>query len=238
MRICRICIIRLKGGRQLGFAKYLEDDIGIFNDRMYIKGETGFRELNDIKEESKKITHTIYPKKEYMMILNELNKLKIWLDIINIIYLDINTKFVIVMLDNQRQQLEKIKDEYINYIYDPKFKKSREDKSLNIPKDLEDYKSKIIESYIEYFIEKLRTINNHDDNDAIKIDNLYWDIEIFVKRYLHIDAKSLESPLIQHLREKILNEYQHEWIICSNCGIKTYLDFKTCIVCKYPKGVM
>ena len=127
------------------------------------------------------------------------------------------------MLDTQKQQLEKIKDEYINNIYDPKFKRFKDKKSTIKAEDLKAY--------------ELKTINNYNFDEAITIDNIYWDMEMFVETFLFINLESLEIPLIKYLRENILEKDQYELVVCSNCGEKTYSDFNNCIKCKYPKGV-
>ena len=211
-----------------------KDNISIFNQRMYNKGIGHFDKLDELKEKSDKDRKIISLKEEYLMIIEELNKLEMWLDIIEKMYEKISTDFVVKTLDEQKKQLNKIKDEHINNMYNPKFKKFRDDKITNRDEYLENYRSIIIESYIEYFIEKLRTMDNYDDHDAIAINNIYRDVEMFVEMFLSISIQALEIPIVQYLRENILKQDGYDWIICSNCEADTYSDFNSCIKCKYP----
>lgn len=216
----------------MGWAKYMEDNIEIFNNRMYDRGADVLY-LNDFKKEQKKNSS----KEEYLSALKELKKLDIHLDIINELLEMIGTDFIIEFIEDQKTHFNKIKDEYIDYLFDPKFRNYRNGVIKLEDLDFREYELKIIESYIRYFVDKLKSMENVTNHDSIVINNIYWDIEAFMQRFTSIDIKLLTKPLVQYLREDILGDNEERWFLCSNCGEKTYRDFKFCINCKYPVEV-
>lgn len=226
----------MKGGVRLGYAKYMEDDREIFNSRMYDKG-IGLVELSDFKRSQKASPQFIPVKEEYLLVLNALEKVDIWLDIIEDAKGITNSQSFLQLLDSQERHVNNVKSEYINYKFDPKFRRFED---LKIDKDNREFRvhrMKLIESYIQYFIDNLKKMKNLTDADAMALNFFYWDMEQFTKEFLSIDMQMLKVPLVQYLREEILDERKKAWIKCPNCSRKTYRDFHTCIHCKYPNEV-
>lgn len=218
----------------MGLAKYMEDNIEIFNDRMYKKG-IKVVDLKDFKKQRK--TNLVNFEEEYFLVLKEIEKIAIWLNIINIAGDTIKTDFIIQIMDKQKEQLYKAKDEYIDYKFDPKFKHFRH-KQFDIPEqELKIYKRKIIENYLQYFLDNLKEMENVTDDDAIKMNFLYFDINNFIEKFLYIKTDEIQIPLVQYIIENILEEKGKGWVLCNNCGNKTYRDFYSCIYCKYPNEV-
>lgn len=227
----------MKGVILLGLAKYMEDNEEIINIRMYDKG-IGIVELNDFKKAQKGNARLISAEEEYLSVLKELEKIERWLYIIENSMKIIKTEFILQTMYNQKKQYNLVKNEYINYKFDPKFREFR-DKQFSIDeKEIKEYERKIIKSYIQYFIDNLKTMKNFTDDDAVAINFLYWDIEEFVKEFLSIDVQDLHIPFVQYLRENILYDNEKTWVLCPNCKQKTYGDFNTCIHCKYPNEVI
>lgn len=214
----------------------MEDDREIFNSRMYDKG-IGIVELSDFKKSQKVSPHFISEKEEYLLVLNALEKVDIWLDIIEEAKEITNSEPFLQLLDSQGKHANNVKSEYINYKFDPKFRRFKDFKIDKDDRKFRDYREKLIESYIKYFIDNLKEMENFNDNDAVTLNFFYWDMERFVKEFLSFDTQRLKTPLVQYLREEILDERKKGWVKCSNCKEKTYRDFHTCIHCKYPNEV-
>lgn len=220
----------------MGFAKYMEDNIEIFNNRMYKKG-INIEDVEDFKKAQKRKLTLISLEDEYSLVLKEIEKIGIWLNIIDNARDIIKTEFILQTMDKQKKQLNKVKDEYIDYKFDPKFKHFRH-KQFNISDmELLDYERKIIESYLQYFLDNFKIIENHTNDDAIIINFLYFDIEQFIETFLNINPREIRIPLIQYIREDILEDNKITWVLCSYCGKKTYRDYNICIHCKYPNEV-
>ncbi|NMA86058.1 MAG: hypothetical protein GX968_01895, partial [Tissierellia bacterium] len=66
----------------MGFAKYMEDNIEIFNNRMHKKG-IKIIELKDFQRKQKGEFKLISLEEEYISILGQIEKIEIWLDIMN-----------------------------------------------------------------------------------------------------------------------------------------------------------
>lgn len=222
----------------MGWAKYAEDNLDIFNNRMYEKG-IGWPSIGvaEFRKDIKKSTYTMPIDEEYLLLLEEIKKIQLWINIINESYKLIKTHSIILTLDRQMEQLTRAKDEYINYKYDHKFKPFN-DKKYNLgDKEIKAYETRIIKAYIEYFIDKMKLMENHTDSDSIEINDLYRDIEEFINVFLKVNKKNVKISLIQYLRQEILNEKNEYMILCNHCENKTYKDFKFCIECKYPNEV-
>lgn len=69
-------------------------------------------------------------------------------------------------------------------------------------------------------------MENLTDDDAILINFLYLDIENFIEEFLNIHPKQIKIPLIQYIRENIIEDDEQSWVLCSNCGERTYRDLK------------
>ena len=193
--------------------------------------------LGGFKKTRKRKNTLVLLEEEYFLVLKEIEKIERWLNIIDDAEKIIRTEFILQTMDRQKEQLNKVKSEYIDYKFDPKFKKIR-NKQFNFSnKELKDYENKIIESYIQYLLDNLKTMENLTDDDAILINFLYLDIENFIEEFLNIHPKQIKIPLIQYIRENIIEDDEQSWVLCSNCGERTYRDFKTCIHCKYPNEV-
>lgn len=219
----------------MGFAKYMEDNIEIFNNRMHEKG-IEIIELKDFQREQKRKFELISLEEEYISILKEIEKIEIWLDIINDVENTIRTDSILDIINRQRKQLSKSKSEYIDYKFDPKFKSLRR-REFNVSnEELRGFENKIKENYLELFIDNLKEMDNLTNDDAVNINLLYMDIDKFVEKFFSINCSKIQVPLIQYIREDILEDNENAWILCQHCGGKTYRDFKTCIHCKYPNG--
>lgn len=217
----------------MGLAKYMEDNIEIFNNRMYKKG-IDILELNDFKKAQNEKVVLIPPEEEYLLVLKELRKIEMWLNIIDKAEKVTRTKAVCQIMEKQKKQLNKVKGGYTDYKFDFKFKHLRSERFNISNKELKQHENEIIKSYIRCFLDNLRPMKNVTHDDAIKINFLYIDIEKFAKEFLDIDTKKSQLPLIQNIRENILKDDEKLLILCTHCNRKTYIDFNTCIHCKYP----
>lgn len=220
----------------MGFAKYMEDNIEIINNRMYEKG-ANIVDLENFKKAQKRELNFISLEDEYSLVLKEIEKIERWLKIIDNARNIIRTESVLQTMEKQEKQLNKIKDEYIDYKFDPKFKHLKH-KQFNISDmELLEYERRIIESYLQYFLDSFKILENHTNDDAITINFLYFDIEQFIEEFININPKEIQIPLIQYIREDILEGNDIRWVLCPNCGKKTYKDYNICIHCKYPNEV-
>lgn len=222
----------------MGFAKYAEDNIDIMNSRMYDR-KTSFPERNivEFKKEVRYRENTIEKEEEYRLLLREIKKVVSWIAIINSFYRFAGSNIFLNLLNEQKISLQGNRDEFTDYKYDPKFKEFRH-KTYNIEEEyLRKFKKSLGDRYLDYFVEKLGSLGNKNENDAIELNSLIWDLKEFLINYLSININDLDKPVIQFVREDILKEEIKPMIICSHCKRKTYSDFKTCIFCKYPNEV-
>lgn len=226
-----------KGDLTLGFAKYMEDDIEIYNNRMYDRG-TKLATLSEFKKAQKKKPHSTSEKEEYLLVLGQIEGYEERLGIIDRAKETITTKSILQLMDSQQRHFTKVRDEYIDYKFSPKFR-AFWDIEYNAEEDeLREFRRGILENYVQKFIDSLKAMENLTGDDAIAINFLYWDIENFAREFLSVDKEFLEVPLVQYLREDILKENELAWVLCPNCRGKTYKDFRTCILCKYPNEVV
>lgn len=221
----------------MGFAKYMEDNIEIFESRMYEKKGINIVNLEGFKKTQKRKRELISLEDEYYLILKEMEKIDIWLNIIENSRDIIRTDFILEIMDKQEKQLNKAKNEYIDYKFDPKFKHLRHKQFNSSQMNLLDYERRIIESYLQCFIDNFKLLDNQTIDDAITINFLYLDIEQLIEVFLNINIVEIQTPLIQYIREDILEDDKITWVLCPYCGEKTYRDYKTCIHCKYPNEV-
>src|SRR5690554_916838 len=114
----------------------MEDDREIFNSRMYDKG-IGLVELSDFKRSQKASPQFIPVKEEYLLVLNALEKVDIWLDIIEDAKGITNSQSFLQLLDSQERHVNNVKSEYINYKFDPKFRRFED---LKIDKDNREFR--------------------------------------------------------------------------------------------------
>lgn len=218
----------------MGFAKYLEDNIEISNSRRYDKGQNVLR-LQDFKNSHKKKGITPSLGDEYVLILNEIEKLENWIKIIKSLEDIITTELLLKLLSKQKNHINKVKNEYINYKFDSKFRAIK-NKTHNLSEaSLNKHNQLIIKNYTSTFIDELSKMKNITNDDSINLNFMYWDIENFSKEFLDITLTGINIPLVKYLREEILKDSDISWRECSKCKCKTYKDFNTCIYCKYPK---
>ncbi|SDY94643.1 hypothetical protein SAMN05660462_01319 [Proteiniborus ethanoligenes] len=219
----------------MGWAKYAEDNMEIFNNRMYDKG------INSIsfKEFKKKVRHNlelISKEEEYQLVLRELIKIDRWLELVNDMANVIHTPLLLKFLNDQKKYLLADKESYINYRYDPKFKTLRNVQVDRNKINFKDYISNLIKKYALYIIDNMKEIKNNTDHEAIILNSLLLDLEDFAKKYLDINKKTLQVPLVKYVRENVIKEEKIVRAICNKCGEKTYSDFNHCIYCKYTRG--
>lgn len=220
----------------MGWAKYLEDDIGIFNDRMYEKGISLVpNDLHKFRVDLKASLRIIDYEEEYKLVLQEIAKLDKWLNLANCLREIIKTEFVHDLLDKQKEQILKFKEEFINYKYDSKFSKYNNKKNIYIDNSkVEEYHSFLLINYVEYFLDKYKEMNNKSREEALQLNIYYQDIHDFAESYFSYN-KSTNKILFKFLREDIQKKREFKLVKCCNCNSLTYIDFKTCIECKYPR---
>lgn len=79
--------------------------------------------LGGFKKTRKRKNTLVLLEEEYFLVLKEIEKIERWLNIIDDAEKIIRTEFILQTMDRQKEQLNKVKSEYIDYKFDPKFKK-------------------------------------------------------------------------------------------------------------------